>query len=306
MPTSENLTLPGFEPMASTESTPSAAASPVRTSVSRARVPAWAVSDPACGESFAVSLASFDPVLCTWKTSGLYEAEDSCEFSQTLPRSGMTRSGTLYLLPPLVRLTSVIVSGSSQSLAPTPTARLGDQRGMPSERLAAERWKTRSNLDDWAVLNPGGLLPTPQAYGSGKSNAPGLTPLDIALRPEMAQHAERAKDRRKGIPLEQTKARLMLPTSLASDSEQAGGLSAYERGTRGLSLTTWARIDSSALLPTPQAQDFRNCADYSDGSRGKSPQLRHLGSGRLNPRFVEWMMGYPPGWTDLDELDMPS
>lgn len=61
----------------------------------------------------------------------------------------------------------------------------------------------------------------------------------------------------------------------------------------------------AALLPTPQAQDHRNCADYSDGSRGHSPQLRHLGSGRLNPRFVEWMMGYPPGWTDLDELDTP-
>lgn len=291
MPTSENLTLPGFGPTESTESTPSAAASPARTSASRARVPAWTVSDPASGESFAVSLASFDPVLCTWKTSGLYEAEDCSEFSQTLPRSGMTRSGTLYLLPPLVRLTSVTVSGSSQ-LLPTPRAANEDSGA----------WRPQGRGPNLI----GALLPTPQAYGSGKSNAPGLTPLDIALRPEMAQHAERAKDRRKGIPLEQTKARLMLPTPLASDSEQAGGLGAYEQGTRGLSLTTWARIDSSALLPIPQAQDFRNCADYSDGSRGKSPQLRHLGSGRLNPRFVEWMMGYPPGWTDLDELDTPS
>lgn len=215
MPTSENLLLPGFEPMESTESTPSVAASPAKTSASRARVPAWTVSDPACGESFAVSLASFDPVLCTWKTSGLYEAEDSCEFSQTLPRSGMTRNGTLYMLPPLVRLTSVIVSGSSQ-LLPTPTA--GD------------------------------------ASASGSRNT------------------------------------------------------ATSKAHPALSLTDWARGDGGEgrLLPTPQAQDFRNCADYSDGSRGKSPQLRHLGSGRLNPRFVEWMMGYPPGWTDLDELDTPS
>ena len=261
MPTSETLTLPGFEPMASTESTPSAAASPARTSASRERVPAWTVSDPASGESFAVSLASFDPVLCTWKTSGLYEAEDSCEFSQTLPRSGMTRSGTLYLLPPLVRLTSVIVSGSSQ-LLPTPRAADEDSGA----------WRPQGRGPNLI----GALLPTPQAYGKGNSkSAPGLTPLDIALRPEMAQHAIRAKDRRKGIPLAQTKR----------------------------SLDQWV---GDSLLPTPQAQDFRNCADYSDGSRGKSPQLRHLGSGRLNPRFVEWMMGYPPGWTDLDELDMPS
>lgn len=303
MPTSETLTLPGFEPMASTESTPSAAASPVRMSASRARVPAWTVSDPACGESFAVSLASFDPVLSTWKTSGLYEAEDSCEFSQTLPRSGMTRSGTLYLLPPLVRLTSVIVSGSSQflptpraadhdsgpwrpagrgpnllgaisqtplALLSTPTATMGERggRGDLIQQL-------RGNQSPSGHYKPM-LLPTPQAYGKGNSkSAPGLTPLDIALRPEMAQHAIRAKDRRKGIPLAQTKR----------------------------SLDQWV---GDSLLPTPQAQDFRNCADYSDGSRGKSPQLRHLGSGRLNPRFVEWMMGYPPGWTDLNELDTPS
>lgn len=54
-----------------------------------------------------------------------------------------------------------------------------------------------------------------------------------------------------------------------------------------------------AMLPAPQAQDFRNAADYSDGSRGHSPQLRHLGTGLLNPRFVEWMMLLPSGWTEL-------
>lgn len=93
----------------------------------------------------------------------------------------------------------------------------------------------------------------------------------------------------------------LLPTPLASDSEQAGGLKAYEAGIRGLSLTGWARMNSPDLLPTSQAQDFRNCADYSDGSRGKSPQLRPLGTGRLNPRFVEWMQGFPAGWTDMED-----
>ena len=210
---SETSPLPGFEPMESPRPGSSPEGSRARTSASRARVPAWTVSAPDSGERFAVSLASFDPSACSWRTSGLFVAEDSSQFSQTLPRSGMTRSGTLYLLPPLVLLTSVIASGSS-----------------PRDAL--------------------------------------------------------------------------LPTPLASDCEQAGGIKAYMDGVRGLSLTTWARIETHApLLPTPQAQDHRNCADYSDGSRGHSPQLRHLGKGRLNPRFVEWMMGYPPGWTDLEGLD---
>lgn len=215
MTTSETLTLPGFEPMASTVSTPSAAGSPAKTSASRARVPAWTVSAPGSGESTRAFLANFDPATRSWKTSGLCGLEDLPQFSQTLPRSGSMRSGTLYLLPPLVHLTSVIVSGSSP-LIPTPTASLGDkhQRGMPSAATAALRYSQgKRNLDDWCAMNEAGLL------------------------------------------------------------------------------------------PTPQAEDWRTCADYSDGSRGHSPQLRHLGQGRLNPRFVEWMMGFPPGWTDVDSLD---
>jgi hypothetical protein len=52
-------------------------------------------------------------------------------------------------------------------LLPTPTAKLGDaKRGLPSKRVAQERWNQgRRNLDDAAVL-----LPTPDArcWRSGK------------------------------------------------------------------------------------------------------------------------------------------
>jgi hypothetical protein len=29
----------------------------------------------------------------------------------------------------------------------------------------------------------------------------------------------------------------------------------------------------------------------------------HSPGGTLHPRFVEWMMGFPLGWTDLDDDD---
>jgi hypothetical protein len=28
--------------------------------------------------------------------------------------------------------------------------------------------------------------------------------------------------------------------------------------------------------------------------------------GSLNPQWVEWLMGYPAGWTDLEPSEMPS
>lgn len=292
------LPLPGFEPMES-ESTPCAEASPAKTSASRARVPAWTVSAPGSGESTAGSLASYDPVSCSWRTSGLFEAEDSPLYSETLPRSGMTRSGTLYLLPPLVRLTSVIASGSSLSI-PTPTARLGDSTGrtIPSAETAARRWSEgRRNLDDWAAL-----LPTPSATSLNDC----ASPQAIVDRRER----EKAKGRNGngfGLNLGQwatLKSAELLPTPTSSSSGMADQRGKPSPGAKpGVSLSDWAMGFGGPLLPTPQAQDSRNCADYSDGSRGHSPQLRHLGRGRLNPRFVEWMMGLPPGWTDADGLD---
>lgn len=96
----------------------------------------------------------------------------------------------------------------------------------------------------------------------------------------------------------------LLPTPTAGDASSSGSRNtATSKAHPGVSLTDWARGDGGTgrLLPTPQAQDHRNCADYSDGSRGHSPQLRHLGRGRLNPRFVSWMMGFPEGWTDVPE-----
>lgn len=247
MTTSETLALPGFEPTASNESTPSAGGSPARTSASRARVPAWKVSAPGSGESTRAFLASFDPATRSWRTSGLCGLEDLPQFSQTLPRSGSMRSGTLYLLPPLVHLTSEIVSGSSP-LLPTPTA---------------------------------------SEYGTNQGGGAGrVGPVRHSLQ-GMAQRG-------------------LIPTPTASDANGSGSRNtATSKAHPGLSLNDWARGDGGRgrLLPTPQAQDHRNCADYSDGSRGHSPQLGHLGQGRLNPRFVEWMMGFPPGWTDVDALD---
>lgn len=251
---SVTLPLPGFEPTESDPSMSSAGASPAKTSLSRARVPVWKVSDPASGESTRDCLASFDPGSRSWRTSGLsgLRVEDLPQFSQTLPRSGMTRSGMLYLLPPLVHLTSVSVSGSSQSLLPTPTA---------------------------------------ASYGTtNNGQRPDGTTYRTAGKPSLETMARRG----------------LIPTPTASDSSSSGSRNTPgSKAHPGLSLMDWARGDGGTgrLLPTPQAQDFRACTDYSDGSRGHSPQLRHLGNGRLNPRFVEWMMDHPLGWTDADGFD---
>jgi hypothetical protein len=55
---------------------------------------------------------------------------------------------------------------------------------------------------------------------------------------------------------------------------------------------------------TPKAQDSRHALwDRNKGNLGKQVSGLHDG-GKLNPTWVEWLMGWPLGWTDLKPLEM--
>jgi hypothetical protein len=70
------------------------------------------------------------------------------------------------------------------------------------------------------------------------------------------------------------------------------------------------------LLPTPTAADSRGsgAAGYSTASgrhAGVTPTDALVAAGgdskkRLNPAFVEWMMGWPIGWTDCERAATES
>jgi hypothetical protein len=61
--------------------------------------------------------------------------------------------------------------------------------------------------------------------------------------------------------------------------------------------------------PTPASRDWRhpNKKPYAERGGGKKgEQLPNAIGGALNPTWVEWLMGYPIGWTDLDASATPS
>lgn len=66
------------------------------------------------------------------------------------------------------------------------------------------------------------------------------------------------------------------------------------------------------MFPTPQASDNRDRGNLSSGcvkrriEKGKQISLSQSvseTSGQLNPNWVEWLMGWPIGWTDLKPLE---
>ncbi len=52
----------------------------------------------------------------------------------------------------------------------------------------------------------------------------------------------------------------------------------------------------AALLPTPVARDWK-CGSAAQRDRRRACQLNDAAGGLLSPAFLEWMMGFPAGWT---------
>ena len=59
------------------------------------------------------------------------------------------------------------------------------------------------------------------------------------------------------------------------------------------------------MLPTPTAQDAANNGGPSQHRRDTLP-LNAVVNGQLNPTWVEWLMGWPSGWTVLEPLATAS
>ena len=66
--------------------------------------------------------------------------------------------------------------------------------------------------------------------------------------------------------------------------------------------------DAVRMFATPQSRDFRSgqASRWQDErrSRNLNDQLATPESGLLNPDWVEWLVGLPTGWTDIDR-DVP-
>ena len=66
------------------------------------------------------------------------------------------------------------------------------------------------------------------------------------------------------------------------------------------------------LWRTPQASDGKNRGNPEDPAiqrrlaNGNQISLSMMVSGHLNPMWVEWLMGFPEGWTDLEASGTPS
>jgi hypothetical protein len=78
-------------------------------------------------------------------------------------------------------------------------------------------------------------------------------------------------------------------------------------GTRNTPTLTWEVVNGRRLLPTPQSGDDldrggpNTPAIQRRVAKGKQINPSMTVTGKLNPEWVEWLMGFPVGWTDLED-----
>jgi hypothetical protein len=141
--------------------------------------------------------------------------------------------------------------------------------------LATPTWKA-NQLSPSMMKWPGcaALLPTPTAqnYGTNQGGAAGrVGPVRPSLE-TMARHGLWPSPRTKGL--------------------DGGANSRKAAKARGM----W---------PTPRAMDGAKGA-AKELARTSGPDLPAVAGGSLNPTWVEWLMGFPEGWTALELSEMPS
>lgn len=65
------------------------------------------------------------------------------------------------------------------------------------------------------------------------------------------------------------------------------------------------RVAMERMFATPCARDYRIGQRKRYENPDRACNLNDQIGGQLNPTWVEWLMGFPPGWTDLNASETP-
>lgn len=284
------------------------------------------------GKKWHALLARFDPVTFSWKTAQCSLLEDLEQSLETWPRWGSMRNGACYQQPMLALRTSESASG----LLPTPLASLAthggpnqrDSNGRPGLQMAAMMWQTpvaddacnrlngKWNSRGEPKLSAQVKFPTPKANDAEKrGNFDAMNPrngLPAAVKRSIYPTPSATDGTRGGVMTENMTGQSLtqvvntmvrFPTPCASEARQ--GLQIRREGKKGSqqSLSTMILLEERKnSFATPQARDFRSGQSSRWDDPNRSRNLNDQIGGQLNPTWVEWLMGWPLGWTDLKPL----
>ena len=267
---------------------------PARTSAPPAKGPASRVPAPASGAKWRASLAKWDRASSSWKTHQRSLLGDWEPFSETWPHWGSMRNGECWAqstrAPRIGGTGSGLSADTPSGNWPTPTC-----ADAYTDKLKSSQQKPNS-MHSVNLSQSVRMWPTPQAYKTTKSgailNADG-TPWDGVIKPHSATS---------GRPI--TTALADAVHLYPSGSPATVAMTSSATGTDATPPSANARPSTNGAtltrIPTPSANGWKGSSKAGQ-RRGQltDPAMGVIAAGgQLNPTWVEWLMGWPIGWTD--------
>jgi hypothetical protein len=242
-------------------------------------------SEVGCGEKWHGSFVRFDPDSCSWKTHQCSLLGDLEPYSETWPRWGLMRNGECWERQMSELRTSETESGLLEKI-PTPQAR--DWKGSSGRSLKGLDYDLPTHVKIW---------PTPTV--NGNNNRPGAS-------------------KKAGWGLNSAVKLWPTPTTSTGGPQMMGDQMrpSGHKGSNNLAgaVQRWATPVAHPAGGTPEMFLERKRKTIAKGnSMGVSltdlqmqviaEEIGMEGRGSLNPMWVEWLMGWPLGWTDLKPLE---
>lgn len=239
-----------------------------------------------CGPRCLEPLAFYDPELRSWRMFGVITLWGLTVSLETLPTSGMTVSGKLFRRSPWERHTAE--SGSSAWPTPVSSSSMAEDVDMVLERLESGRpYKSR-------LVEAVAMWPTPTAHCdnsnvNGKFQNPTLGDAVRMWPTPTTQEVEHPD-----LTLTETGRRMSLDGTTSHSLNLADAVSMWPTPTHG-------------KLAGGSGANQRIEDIYQDGqiTLEEKKSMQAGNGGRLNPMWVEWLMGFPLGWTDCEDSATP-
>ena len=248
----------------------------VKTSVQREKELELKENDQECGEKWRGSFVRWDQDSSLWRTHQCSLLGDLEPFSETWPQWGLMRNGECWEQTTLEQTIRGTGYGLELNKWATPTTmdKLPPKSAQALHKEATQARPGRSkpaNLRDQVSNMQNWPTPTATDYMGAKQNG-----------------------------IESRNGRYVR-TSLTTGVKF------------GAKLTDAVNLEVKKKFPTPKLSDYKDRGNMSNPSiqrraaKGKQMDLSmvaHPTSGQLNPTWVEWLMGWPLGWTELKPLEM--
>ncbi len=307
-------------------STSSQADFPARTSQSQEKEQGLKGRGRVFGQKCTASLAKYDQDTHSLKTyqCSLFGGEQ--ELLLILPKSGTIVNGKLSEQTMWEHGTE----GNGSGLWPTPQAMDARQDiRMRSELSEKAKKGGCSNLREEVHRR---TFPTPRAYEGGAyrdkdGNPKERSGLKSYVKMFPTPTSRDWKDTGENVNWEKVAkksklaGRVMLPTPTAAEADKIPAKANYGqiglnnhpllRGYPTRPKATKSRKGEKMVFPTPRANLLPGLITKTSATRNKGnleevvAEKENLTSGQLNPTWVEWLMGYPTGWTDLKDSETP-